>query len=319
MTRTDIRKTLLGWLPVEWQETMGTLRRYSLFGKKGSGNAIIACVDGTSFHGGLADRWKGIVSLYALAKATGRDFRIRYTFPFDLTEFHIPANYDWRLREGEWSNRISHVCLKRVIGEPSFLRMVRLPQDKQIHCYANRDWLDEINTHYYTAYTWGNLFEELFQPTEHVRKALASYQAILPESYIAVAFRLQNLFGDFTEYEYAPTNAARQKEITQLCRSYLEQLYAEKKKPILVTSDSKLFSQEMADLPFLICSKGQAAHADTTQDAPCEQYLKSFVDFYLLANAEEVYCAGTKEMYPSEFPQYAAKVHNRPFTRVRLD
>ena len=319
MTRTDIHKTLLGWLPVEWQETMGTLRRYSLFGKKGAGNAIIACVDGTSFHGGLADRWKGIVPLYALAKATCRDFRIRYTFPFDLTEFQIPASYDWRLSEGEWSNRTSHVCLKRVIGEPSFLRMVRLPQAKQIHCYANRDWLDEINTHYHTAYTWGNLFEELFQPTEHVRNALASYQALLPESYIAVAFRLQNLFGDFTEYAYQPTNTARQKEIIRLCRSYLEQLYAEKKKPILVTSDSKLFSQEMADLPFVICSKGQAAHADTTQDAPCEQYRKSFVDFYLLANAEEVYCAGTKEMYPSEFPQYAAKVHNRPFTRVRVD
>ena len=291
MTRTDIHKALFGWLPVEWQDAMGKIRRYSLFGEKGSGNAIIACVDGTSFHGGLADRWKGIVSLYALAKATGRDFRIRYTFPFDLTEFQIPATYDWRLREGEWSNRTSRVCLKRVIGEPSIRRMSRLPQDKQIHCYANRDWIDEINAHFQTTYTWGELFEELFQPTEHVRKALEPYIALLPESYIAVAFRLQNLFGDFTEYKYAPTNTVRQKEIIRLCRSYLEQ----------------------------ICSKGQAAHADTMQDAPREQYRKSFVDFYLLANAQEVYCAGTKEMYPSEFPQYAAKVHNRPFTRVRLD
>jgi len=42
MTRTDIHKTLLGWLPVEWQDAMGKIRRYSLFGKKGSGNAIIA-------------------------------------------------------------------------------------------------------------------------------------------------------------------------------------------------------------------------------------------------------------------------------------
>jgi hypothetical protein len=318
MTRTDLHKTLLGWLPTEWQERIGTLRRYSLFGERGTGNAIIACVDGTTFHGGLADRWKGIVSLYAIAKATGRDFRIRYIFPFDLTEFQVSATYDWQLKEGEWSNRVSRVCMKRVLAEPNITRMLRLPQGKQIHGYANRDWVNEVNAYYHTSYTWGELFQELFQPSERIHKALASYQALLPKSYIAVAFRLQNLFGDFTEYDYQPTDTTRQKEITDLCQSYLEQLHHTTQKTILVTSDSRLFAQEMADLPFVVCTTGQAAHTDTGINATSEQYLKSFVDFYLLANAQEVYCAGTKEMYPSEFPLYAAKVHDRPFYRVSL-
>ena len=68
----------------------------------------------------------------------------------------------------------------------------------------------------------------------------------------------------------------------------------------------------------VICTNGKAAHADTLRNAPDEQYLKSFVDFYLLASAQEIYCAGTEEMYPSEFPLYAAKVNNRPFYRERL-
>lgn len=319
MTKTELHKILLGWLPPGWQEFIGTLRRYSLFGERGTGNAIIAIVDGSMFHGGLADRWKGIVSQYAVAKARDRDFRILYTFPFDLTEFQVPARYDWRLREGEWSNKVGRICLKRMTANPKIDRMIHLPQNKQVHCYANRDWVEEVNTYYHTAYTWGELFEELFQPTERVSKAIAQYKNLLPDTYIAVAFRLQNLFGDFTEYEYVPTDTARQREIIELCRSFLEQLYAKTNKHILVTSDSKHFTQAMADLPFVTCSKGQAAHADTGIDAPSEQYLKSFVDFYLLANAHEVYCAGTKEMYHSEFPQYAAKVHDRPFTRVQLD
>ena len=319
MTRQEIHRVLLCWLPVDWQERIGVWYHYRHNGTVGHGNALIALVDGTTFHGGLADRWKGIVSLYALAKATGRDFRIRYIFPFDLTAFQVPARYDWQLRDGEWSDRISRVCLKRMVADPKIDRMLRLPQDKQVHCYANRDWVEEVNAHFHTAYTWGELFEELFQPTELVNQAIASYRARLPESYIAVAFRLQNLFGDFTEYEYQPTSVARQKEISALCRSYLEQLHIKTHKAILVTSDSNHFAEELADMPFVVCTKGQAAHVDTGKEAPNEQYLKSFVDFYLLADAQEVYSAGTKEMYPSEFPQYAAKIHNRPFTRVRLD
>lgn len=314
--KVAIHRALFGWLPTEWQETIGVLHRYSLFGKRGFGNAIIAFVDGSILHGGLADRWKGIVSLYAMAKATSREFRILYTFPFDIKEFQVPAIYDWQLREGELSNRVSRISLKRMTADPDI--MLNFPLNKQIHAYANRDWIEEVNAHYHTAYTWGELFKELFQPTERVKEALESYQTLLPKSYVAVAFRLQNLFGDFTEYEFQPTTAVRRKEISRLCKSYLKQLYDKTQKPILVTSDSKYFTQEMANLPFVICTKGQAVHADSVYGAPSDQYLKSFVDFYLLANAQAVYSAGTKEMYPSEFPMYAAKLHNRPFMRVLL-
>lgn len=318
MTKTTLHKLLLGWLPVEWQDTIGTWHRYHLHGNKGTGNAIIARVDGSTFHGGLADRWKGIVSLYAFAKATGREFRIDYTFPFELTEFQIPASYDWRLQEGELSDRVSRVCLKRVTAQPTFDRMIRLPHDKQIHCYANRDWVEAINQQFHTSYTWGGLFNELFLPSQRLLKAMDTYRSKLGDTYIAVAFRLQNLFGDFKEYDYEPATPTRQQEILNLCRSYLQALHRRTQKPILVTSDSQRFTQEIAELPFIICTNGKAAHADTLRNAPDEQYLKSFVDFYLLASAQEIYCAGTEEMYPSEFPLYAAKVNNRPFYRERL-
>ncbi len=310
---------MLGWLPIEWQDRLGAIRRYRLLGARGSSHAILARVDGTTFHGGLTDRWKGIISLYALSKATKRDFRLLYTFPFQLTDYQVPAAYDWQLREGELSENVFQVTLKRLIGDPSLQRVQRLAPDKQIHGYANRDWMDAINETYHTQFTWGELFRELFTPSARLNAALEPYRKRLNKPYIAVAFRTQNLFGDYTEYHYQPADAVRQAQVIQSCLSFLQELHAKEGFPILVTSDSERLAEQCATLPFVTASCGKAAHADTSANSPQEQYLKSFVDFYLLAEAQAVYCAGTKEMYPSDFPKYAAKVYDVPFHRVALD
>lgn len=49
-----------------------------------------------------------------------------------------------------------------------------------------------------------------------------------------------------------------------------------------------------------------------------EAYLKSFLDFYLLSEAQKIYRIGTSYMYPSEFPIYAAKIHEIPFASITI-
>ena len=44
--------------------------------------------------------------------------------------------------------------------------------------------------------------------------------------------------------------------------------------------------------------------------------LKPFLDFYLLSEAQKIYSVRNKDMYPSGFPEYAAKIRNIPFTRI---
>ena len=47
-------------------------------GKPGGGQPVcVAMVDGRAFHGGMCDRVKGIVSLYAYCKCHNLPFRIR--------------------------------------------------------------------------------------------------------------------------------------------------------------------------------------------------------------------------------------------------
>ncbi|MBR1426970.1 MAG: hypothetical protein IJ581_05905 [Paludibacteraceae bacterium] len=313
-----VNKTLLGWLPPDMQDRLGMLRRYSLRGGRGHGTPIVARVDGTTFHGGLTDRWKGLVSLYALAKVLGRDFRIYYTYPFDLEEYQVPNLYDWRLRPGELSTSLCHTRMLRLAGDPTLSRVQHLPADKQIHAYANRDWLPLINEQYGTSFRWGELFRELFVPSDRLRAALDVWHKHLLHPYMAVAFRTQNLLGDYVEYAYPPAGREKQADIIARCLDYLQRLHQLSGLPLLVTSDSRRLSEATADLPFVTATTGVAAHVDTVADAPQEQYMKSFVDFYLLAEAQSVFCAGTEEMYPSDFPKYAAMLYNHPFQRVLL-
>ena len=313
-----INKALLGWLPVEMQDSIGKLRRYSAIGRKGEGNPIVMRVDGTTFHGGLADRWKGIVSLFALSKVLHRDFRIYYTYPFRLTEFQVPNLYDWRISDTQISRNLINTKMLRLAGDATLERVQSLPENKQIHAYANRDWLDIINSTYGTSFRWGELFNQLFKPSEALQEALSEYGEHTSKPYIAVAFRMQNLLGDYQEYEYKPASEERQKEIIAACISFLKRLHEKENMPVLVTSDSGRMSQEASLLPFVFSTRGEAAHADTVCNQAKEVYMKSFVDFYMLAGAEKIYAPATEEMYRSDFPRYAALVYDKEFARVDL-
>lgn len=98
-------------------------------------------VDGETFHGGLCDRFKGIISLYAYCKYRGLPFRIRYTYPFRLEDYLAPAAYDWTLREGEYTDNPLYSRILYMRGEHLAARLLTLNTRKQIHFYTNRDLL----------------------------------------------------------------------------------------------------------------------------------------------------------------------------------
>lgn len=314
-----VNKKLFGWLPVSFQEILGMMRRYSVFGKRGQGYALIAKIDGTTFHGGLCDRWKGIVSLYAFCKATHRDFRIYYIYPFDLKQFQLPNTYDWSIESEHVCTSIFGAKMLRLVGDSTLNRMRSLPVHKQIHAYANRDWLEVINQSYGTQFVWGELFTELFRPGEMVQSQLDTFASHTSEPYVAVAFRFQNLLGDYPEYGYAPARPDRQEVMLMLCCAYVKDLYNRLHLPILVTSDSVRMTESVKDLPYVFTNSHPASHVDTVADADAANYCKSFVDFYLLSGATAVYCPTTCEMYHSDFPRYAALLHNSAFYAVELE
>lgn len=209
-------------------------------------------------------------------------------------------------------------------------RLLRLRTGRQVHFYTNRDLLRPINDAFpgHEPPGWGRLFCELFRPAPVLQERI---DAIKREwgvgqtgGYVGAVFRFQNLLGDFPEYRFkAIADEAEREALMEQCLGALKNLrarYADKL--LLVTSDSVTFLQRAVQVDGVRIIPGTMVHMDGNKDVNAasrskyEVYLKSFLDFYMLSEAEKIYRIGTRRMYPSEFPLYAAKVHDIPFESI---
>lgn len=290
----------------------------------------IAMVDGESFHGGMCDRFKGIISLYAYCKYHKIPFRIRYTYPFRLEDYLSPAVYDWTLKENEYTDNPVYSRILYMRGEHLATRLLKLKTTRQVHFYTNRDCLAHINeayareSEYKKGFNWGELFGELFKPGVVLEERIKSIKKDLGSDYYAAVFRFQNLLGDFQEYHFkAISDKKKAEKLIGQCLDSIRRLKASHgDKPLLVTSDSVTFLKRASQLEGVHIIPGTLIHMDGQKnhvpENPFETYLKSFLDFYMLCGAQKIYRIGTSYMYPSEFPVYAAKVHDIPFENITI-
>ncbi|MEC3878257.1 hypothetical protein [Parapedobacter sp. 10938] len=186
--------------------------------------------------------------------------------------------------------------------------------------YANLDYLDEINEKYDRQYQWGQLFNELFKPTKLLDDRLKEHlNHIGNPAFIACVFRFQNLLADFKEYQFKPLPPSDRQALLSKNVNALKRISEQSDVPVLVTSDSSTFLAVVKDLKNIYTIPGKVVHIDNVIDAESEVYLKSFVDFLMLSRAQKIYSLGTGIMYKTDFPKYAAKVHDIPFERILIE
>ena len=287
-----------------------------LFFRKNKKQLYIAIFDEKRTGFGLADRLKGIISLYAFCKIKNIPFRCAFTFPFDLSLFFEPNQYDWRLKDGEKSPFSSDVRILIVQGEGNGKRLLWLKTKKQVHAYLNRDYLPLYKNRYDVSFDWGELFHELFKPTEKLNSQINDHLNRINSNYIACVFRFQSLLGDFKEYHYQTLASGEQQDLMNACREALCLLRSKHHLPILVTSDSSTFVSYVSGLENIFIIPGKVVHVDCTHDAAEDVYMKSFIDLMMLSKADKIYNVVAGKMYPSAFPLYAAKINNVPFERI---
>jgi len=299
------------------KETFMRFRYYKFsFLRKNKKQFYIAVFDQKRTGFGLADRLKGIVSLYAFCKIKNIPFRCEFTFPFDLSLFFQPNQYDWQLKEGEKSSFSSDVRVLIVQGEGNGKRLLWLKTKRQVHAYLNRDYLPIYKKKYNVSFDWGELFHELFKPTERLNLQINEHLNRINSNYVACVFRFQSLLGDFKEYQYTTLSFDGQKDLMNACRETLCLLRGKHHCPILVTSDSSKFLSYVSELENIFIISGEVVHLDCTHDAAEDIYMKSFIDWMMLSKADKIYNVVAGKMYPSSFPLYAAKINNVPFQRI---
>lgn len=285
---------------------------------------IVVCMfDGRMKHGGMCDRWRGIVSMWSVCKAEGIKFKIYFEHPFTLEDFVVPNEVDWRITAEELSyNRKDSIAVfcgsNDTIVEPPFqrawLRKHALMDYKQIHVYTN--------AHLERGNRFGVLFKELFTPTPILEQAIQTQLTAIAKPYVAIVLRFQQLLGDFVEGHYPVLSSNARTQLIQHCLDTIDDIYTRRicSGPVLVTSDSVSFLKEAQKrFPYVHIIPGTLVHMDYNDGERQNAHLKSFVDFFMVSKAREVYLIQGGKMYNSGFPRRAAQINGIPFHHVRFN
>lgn len=297
---------------------------YTSMDKKPYSNYVLCLYEGAVQGGGLADRLKGVISTYMVAKELGKEFRLCFLEPFPLLEYFSPNAYDWRILPEE-------ICRDRFLTkivvldntqdsgyqikkQLKYLRKAIKEPERQIHVYTNASLCYEGD--------YGKLFEELFKPSERLQQSINKQQKLIGGAYISVSCRFLNLFGDFNEtYGRGDVLSESEKQIlSDRIREEIEYLYKQyPDKRILLNSDSVTFLEQYSNVDYIYTVDGNITHIDNSRGLfTYEKYEKTFLDFMMIAGAEKVFLIKSDEMYKSGFPYAASRIYNRPFEIIDL-
>lgn len=291
-------------------------------GDMGKANeCYVFMVDGRIHHGGMFDRLKGLITVYAIAKSQGVPFRIHFTYPFLLEKYLEPNKYEWRIDD---KDMLYHYPDSRPIiayGEINNPKRLMKHRKGQIHFYYGYNSLDKVNAHFGKSYDWGCLYRELFKPTAYLQKHLDHYQREIGTEYFVIHTRFMNLLGDKMETPNNPVLPDNKKqELIDIIMGEVRKLAAENRNlRLMLASDSMTFIHHaLSVLPDAYVVPGKVKHVDTAGKTDDAENIKMFTDYYLIAGAKKVYNIVSGDMWPSAFPEYAAKIGGVPFTRITL-
>lgn len=285
-------------------------------------NEVICIYNGNVIAGGLADRLRGIISVYAICKELGKQFKLYFVSPFNLEDYFIPHLYDWHIDlEGISFNQdnVDIVVLdttdtSKYQQDKQYSYLYKALQSaKQIHAYTNAYFSYNLN--------YSELFTELFKPSERLQNSLSSLMEDSGHDYISISARFLNLLGDFNEtMNVQELSECEQK---QLLDSVLDQVrlihMKNPQKKILANSDSVTFLQEAKKLEYVFVNPGTVTHIDAKQETDSYlQFEKTFLDFLMIANASSIYLLKERRMHKSGYPYAASLLYSKPFEVIEF-
>lgn len=279
---------------------------------------VVSMFCGNTASGGLIDRLRGAVSVFLSCQETHRDFKLHFTHPFPLTDYLVPADYDWRVNAEEVSFDPRQteivVCDSQAgtLWEERHQRRyienkLKHHPDRQIHCYTNAPYCYKLG--------FADAFRQLFKPAPTLSRHIDEVKAAIGGSYITVSARFCNLLDDFNEEVYGePLGHDEREALLDRCLSQLRLLkerHTEER--IVVCSDSTTFLRRASETCGAYSVPGNVSHIGNDSPHDYAYYEKTFLDFFVISQAAHVYLLLAEGMHRSGFPYAAALTGNRPY------
>ena len=292
------------------------LHRY----QRDTNNNYVFMADGKMIHGGLFDRLKGAISIYALSKVHGRRFCLYFTRPFQLEKYLTPNLYNWKLSDS--AIYYSYPYSRPVIAYGESNNPSRLMKIKkgQIHFYFGGNILEKINECYGTSFEWSKLYEELFKPSLYLQSHIDNLKGNIGLDYYAIHLRFLNLLGDkFEPLGGVVLKDDKKNSLVTSCLIAIRDIISKQPKswkPVVFSDSMNFLSVIKNRMPDVFVVQGNVSHIDNGVNAKDSDNLKVFCDMYLMIGAQRVFSIVGNGMHLSAFPEYSAKIGNKSFERI---
>jgi hypothetical protein len=290
---------------------------------KGKKKQILIICDGIISHGGLVDRLKGIISFYQIAKLTDFDFKIHFNNPFRLTEFLVPNSYNWTTTNIDLKWNPFNTSFLVLMDNFNFDPMESFTKSKKSNfiIYCNVNYLSKIylnKSKIEVSLIWHNSYSELFTPTKYFQEKLEEIK--IESKRIAVHTRFTSLMGDFKDTSNKTISNERKNEILKLLITEINKIsLANPNFQICIFSDSIQFLNYIKSNTKFYVIDGTPIHIGLSpQKKNAQDHLKTFIDFYLIAQSTKIFLIKTDEMHNSAFSVYASKIENTQFEKIEL-
>lgn len=298
------------------------LKKYETSACKIEGKSCIFMVDGSDFNPGLCDKLRGILSLFYLCQKYDVNFKINRVYPFELAEYLLPNEYDWAIKQEDVMfcentrpiviDYATWLFFQEKIDDRTFRERIMKSPYRQLHVYSNTI----VNNR-----SFKDNFNRLFKPSEHLAEEINAHKSRLGENYISFSLRFMELLGDFKDQEGVsrPLAAEEQTKLIERCANRLLKVLSSypKRTKAFVASDSRRFLDYIsAGNEDIYTVPGDIVHIRYRGSESA--YLKTFVDLYLLKDAQTRFLLKTGDMYNSGFPRFASWIGNGDFRLIEF-
>ena len=285
-------------------------------------NRIVFCCNGVVAHGGLVDRFKGIISMYDAAIRLNAEFYIDSSYPFPLDDFLMPNQVKWvnnRIGFNPFRDRIIHKVSHRKSGVLDPVKLFDLEKPRTYFVYVNFNYLENV----YPEKKWHEItalmrtyFDRLFQFSPKLEEAM---RQLPQESRIVCHARFGGILGDFHDVRNDHlSNEVSAILFEQLKRELTRIQAAHRQQACYVLSDSPIFLAYVDRLGGFKTLPGIPKHIDVKgEENNWIDFQKTFTDFFFMVQSKHVYTLCAKPLYPSTYCTFAALLGNIPTHAVK--
>ncbi|WP_348810501.1 hypothetical protein [Flavobacterium maritimum] len=267
---------------------------------------------------------KGIVSFYQIAKKVNADFKIYFKHPFEINLFLESNLYNWNSNAADlqWNPASTEILYLMDDFNTNPKELIISSNKKKFIVYSNIDYsitinegfnLDEQNA------AWRRSFHELFKKSDYLNSKIVSL--FLENKRIAIHTRFTSILGDFKDSSHKVVSNERKEEIRETIKNTVMEISkANQGDVIYVFSDSINFLNYIKRQTSCKVIEGDPKHIDYTKHSKVsiENHLKTFADFFVIAESETVFLLKTEEMHNSAFAKYAAIVGDKEFKTINI-